>query len=211
MLGNRCSGSIVRIAAAAVLGWVACGPSEPGIDGFPGPGAAAEYSFEYGVELEDERADGGMRPVGRDFRFRSGDGFRFAFRADFDAYVYMFNRSDGAETYAALVPGARSRVNNPILAGDSVLLPGEPQWLRFDRERGWEHFVMVVSLTPQAAFEAVGASIRRDEFERVLARIESLQAPASRSSVTEDDWTREFFSAGAQDMAVAVRLPLAHD
>lgn len=211
MLANRSSVTIASIALATLLGWAACYQGGPGTDGIPNPSGTEENSFEYGLVLEDERGEGGMRPVGRDFRFRSGDGFRFAFRADFDAHVYLFNRAERAADYVALVPGPATRVANPIYAGEAVHLPGAPEWLRFDRQPGWEHFVMVVSTAPQADFEPDGNSIDRDAFERSLARIERLQTPASRSSVTEADKTREFFAASAREVALVVRLPLEHD
>lgn len=211
MLANRSSATIASIALATLLGWAACGSGEPGIGGIPDPSGTEENSFEYGLVLEDERGEGGMRSVGRDFRFRSGDGFRFEFRADFDAHVYLFNRAERAADYVALVPGPATRVANPIYAGEAVHLPGAPEWLRFDRQPGLEHFVMVVSTAPQADFESAGSSIDRDSFERSLARIERLQTPASRSSVTEADKTREFFAASARDVALVVRLPLEHD
>ena len=204
MLVNRSSVTIACIATAALLGSVACCClEESGTD-------AEENSFEYGLELEDERGEGGMRPVDLDFRFRSGDGFRFVFRADFDGHVYLFKRAERAADYVALVPGPGSRVAKPIVAGEAVLLPGEPEWLRFDGEPGWEHFVMVVSTAPQTDFESAGNSIDRDAFERSLVRIERFQAPVSRRSVTGDERTREFFAASACDVALVVRLSLEH-
>lgn len=200
-----------RVAAAALLAWAACGPAEPVSEEVPGPGGAEEYSFEYGLELEDERVAAGSRPVGTDFRFRSGDGFRLAFRADFDAYLYLFNREEGAQAYEALIPSAGSRIENPIRAGEEMRVPEEPKWLRFDRDRGWEYFVMVVSTEPQADFEEAGASLSRAEFERSLAEIESFQAPTSRSTLLEDVQTRTFFSVDDRDVALVVRLPLTHD
>ena len=67
----------------------------------------------YAIELQ---VSGNPVPVREDRKFRSGDLFRFVFRPEFDAHVYMVARGPRQANYTVLYPGERASAPNPIPA-----------------------------------------------------------------------------------------------
>src|SRR3981081_2819739 len=58
-----------------------------------------ELQIAYAIEVE---ADSKPKRVKEDETFRSGDGFRFIFKPDFKAYVYVLNRGPHEKAYEIL-------------------------------------------------------------------------------------------------------------
>ena len=170
-----------------------------------------ELRFDYAVAIEDDREADGLRRVGRDFRFRSGDRFLLAFRPEFAAYAYLFHRSEGEQSYTLLFPHRRIGVPNPLPPNRESRVPdGKLRWT-LDEDRGIEQLVLVVSSAPWTLEAGSGGRIGRDLFERRLAALEISRRPGSYSAVEEDGWTRLFFDGEKRDAALVTRIPMSHD
>ena len=196
----------LALAVAALAAW-ACEPSRR-VPDQEVLGAARELWFRYAIEIEDRLSESGLRRAGAGHVFRSGERFRVAIRADFEAFAYLLNRGAGEAAYQLLFPGGGS--GNPIPADQELRMPGDGNWLRLDRDAGIEHLVLVVSSEPRREIEASGGAIPMEAFEEAAARIALRSGPASRSSVRQDGYTEVFLSAERGGAAVVERLPVRH-
>ena len=205
---SRCVSSCA--VAVALLAGAACEPAKQETEEIE-IAEPVELRFDYAIAIEDDRAAEGARRVGKDFRFRSGDSFRLAFHPEFEAYVYLFHRSEGDRSYAVLFPHHRIGVGNPLPGNRESLVPdGERRWT-LDTNKGIEHLVLVVSSAPWDVEEVSGGKIRRDTFERRLAELEMSRRPSSYSAVEEDGWRKLFFDGEQRDAAMVARIPLPHE
>ena len=200
------AGCVVALLLGAATG---CEPAKKE----PAAGVAepVELQFDYAVAIEDEREAEGLRRVGRDFRFRSGDRFLLVFRPEFEAYAYLFHRPEGGRNYTRLFPHPRIGVENPLAGGRETRVPdGKLRWT-LDEKRGMEQLVLVVSSAPWRVETDSGGRIGRDRFERRLAELELSRRPGSYSALEEDAWSKLFFDGGQRDAALVARIPMSHD
>ncbi|MCY4594118.1 MAG: DUF4384 domain-containing protein [Bryobacterales bacterium] len=170
----------------------------------------AELRVAYAIEVDDERSAGGVRRAAQDFRFRSGDKFRLALDADFEAYAYLFHRSEGDPSYVRLFPHPRIAVKVPLPGDQATRIPADEQRWTLDTDKGLEHLVLVVSSAPWAIEAGSGGSLWRDAFERQLAELEMSRRPGSYSATEEDGWTKLFFDGEMRDAAIVARIPMSH-
>ena len=162
----------------------------------------------YAIELQ---VSGNPVPVREDRKFRSGDLFRFVFRPEFDAHVYMVARGPRQANYTVLYPGERASAPNPIPAGEKVTVPNaDIGWLHMDNEKGDENLILIASTAPLAEFAGMGTTVEREDFESRLAEVERQHHPASYRRFEDGDWVKLFAAKGKESLAIVLRIPLLH-
>ncbi len=169
---------------------------------------SAEAELAYAIELQ---VSGNPVPVREDRKFRSGDLFRFVFRPEFDAHVYMVARGPRQANYTVLYPGERASAPNPIPAGEKVTVPNtDVGWLHMDNEKGDENLLLIAATSPLAEFAGMGTTVEREAFESRLAEVERQHHPASYRRFEDGDWVKLFAAKGKDSLAIVLRIPLLH-
>ena len=169
---------------------------------------SSESELAYAIELQ---VTGNPVQVREDRKFRSGDLFRFVFRPEFDAYVYMVARGPSQANYTVLYPGERTTARNPIPAGEKVTVPNpDLGWLHMDNEKGDENLILIASTSPLAEFAGMGTTVEREDFESRLAEVERQHRPASYRRFEDGEWVKLFAARGKESLAIVLRIPLLH-
>jgi hypothetical protein len=162
----------------------------------------------YAIELQ---VSGNPVQVREDRKFRSGDLFRFVFRPEFDAHVYMVARWPRQANYTVLYPGERASAPNPIPAGEKVTVPNaDIGWLHMDNEKGDENLLLIAATSPLAEFAGMATTVEREAFESRLAEVERQHHPASYRRFEDGDWVKLFAAKGKESLAIVLRIPLLH-
>ncbi len=135
--------------------------------------ATETLTLSYGLELARGEE---FSPVGDDHRFASGDRFRVRLETDFEAWVYLFNRSEGEDVYAVVYP--LSDREHSSRRGEILLPPGESGWLAMDETPGDEELILVIATDSCPAFatgqESVASAELEPELGRIAAELESV-------------------------------------
>ncbi len=172
--------------------------------------AAEKLKINYAFDVADEKAEGGVRRVHADHRFRSGDHFRVVFHGDPATYVYLFARGANDNDYVTLFPREGFRPLNPIKEGTRVTVPGGDTWLHMDEVKGEETFLVVVSTVAIPALDTAGEKVARTKLDSTLGTVERQFAPESTSRERDDHW-QSVTAKGPKEMAVVLRLSLRHE
>ena len=169
----------------------------------------AVQNLEYGIEVAAGRD--GARRVNSSHVFRNGDRFRFVFRSDFDAFVYLFSRGTGEGAYSRLFPHGDLQVSNVVRPDFEVLVPSGGGWLEFDDTPGTEHLVLAVSNRPLRQLEDVGSEVEMDRLDYTLSQLSRMRGySASQPNVGGGDWTRLTLRALGSPAVRVERLALTH-
>ncbi len=168
----------------------------------PKSAAGSTRSLSYTLELNQP---GGARAVPDGYAFRPGDQFRLRLGVDFTAWLYLFNRAAGDDTYAVLYPQTeREREPRPP-SGSEFLLPAGV-WLTLDDTPEDEQLVLVASARPWPAAGSAAQTVPAAELDAALERAEGrFQALSWRRSEIEDRvrWT---VAGAGDDLILVVRL-----
>jgi hypothetical protein len=167
-----------------------------------------ELQIAYAIEVE---TDGKPKRVREDETFRSGDGFRFIFKPDFKAYVYVLNRGPHEKAYQILFPNSKISIDNPIEPKKEVAIPGGETWLRMDNRKGDEDLVLIASNVQLPDFNTTEKTIDRDTFDERIAHVERRYRPKSSRRFGDGDWVKVFAAGAKQDVAMVLRVPLRHE
>ena len=176
-----------------------------------GLGAKCEAEMsEYAIEIKSGRD--GARRVNPSYVFRSGDRFRFVFRSDFDAFVYLFSRGTGEGAYSRLFPHSGMQASNVVRPDFNVLVPDAGNWFAFDEQDGVEHVVIVVANRPLRELDEVGTEIGMDRLDYTLSQLSRMRGySGSRSQSSGEGWTKLTLLGRGGSAAVRVsRLALTH-
>lgn len=183
----------------------ACGSNRPAVPAAP----RAVQNLEYAIEIEAGRD--GARRVNSSYVFRNGDRFRFVFRSDFDAFVYLFSRGTGESAYSRLFPHGDLQVSNVVRPDFEVLVPGGAGWLAFDDSPGTEHLVLAVSNRPLRQLEDVGSQVEMDRLDYTLSQLSRMRGySGSQPDAGGDGWTKLTLRGLASPSIRVERLALTH-
>ena len=210
------------LAAAAILaGCKRPGPGSSTVTTVPGAGdprpirsaVAAptdEIEFSYALEIPD--ANGNPLTVQDTFKFRSGERFRFLWKANFPAYLYVFNRAPRSTSYDRLVPGADEAPMIGASSETAAPIPkSSPGWLRFDKVPGDEQMVLVVSRAAVPVLESQTRRYSVEEFDRILIALERSRRARSLRRFDEGHWHKYVAAGPNAQLAAISRLPLNHE
>jgi hypothetical protein len=206
---------LVALAPVFLLSACARRPAErtsdkpPVLEKPPALDKSDEAEIAYAIEM----GNGAGRPmqVSETRELHTGDRFRFRFQPRFEAYVYLFDRGPGQESYRKLFPDPQILVNNPIAVGKPVVVPDSPTgWLRMDEHDGDENLVLIASTAPLWEIEESPVVADRDDFEARLARVERHYRPSSFRRFEDGGWVKLFGAREKRDLAIVLRLPLLH-
>ncbi len=162
-------------------------------------------NLSYTLELNQP---GGARQVPDTYAFSPGDQFRLRLGVDFTAWLYLFNRAVGDDTYSVLYPHTAGERGPLPPSQRDVLLPAGI-WLTMDDSPEDEELVLVVSAQPWPPAEAGRAAIPAGELDAALAGAEADFGSLSwRRSEVED---RVRFTVEEGESAVVVVLRLLPD
>lgn len=175
-----------------------------------GPGAKCEAeTSEYAIEIKAGRD--GARRVNPSYVFRSGDRFRFVFRSDFDAFVYLFSRGTGEAAYSRLFPHSGMQASNVVRPDFNVLVPDGGGWFAFDEQDGVEHVVVVVANRPLRELDEVGDEIAMDRLDYTLSQLSRMRGyGGARADSNREGWTKLTLLKEGRPAVRVSRLALTH-
>ncbi len=178
-------------------------PAAPGTRSLgPVPAETGARSLGYTLELN---RPGGPVPVPAGHAFRPGDQFRLRLGVDFTAWLYLFNRAAGDDSYAVLYPqAAREREPRPPSSADFLLPAGV--WLTLDDTPEDEQLILVVTSAPWPAMKSAGDELPAAELDAALARAEGRFRELSWRRSETDDRVRWTVADPGDDLMFVVRL-----
>lgn len=206
---------------AAPLLTLACGPKPapaPEAKGIADPSqpvrtAAAppkdEVEFSYALEIPDKNDL--PITVQDTFKFRSGERFRVQWKANFAAYLYIFNRGPKTNYYTRLFPAFEQASLVGATDNPARIPKGASDWMRFDKTPGDEQMILIAARGPVTVLERTTARYTVDEFDRILIALERSRRPRSLRRFDDGHWHRVTAAGSQADLAIVNRLPLYHD
>jgi hypothetical protein len=146
------------------------------------------------------------------FKFRTGERFRLQWKANFAAFLYVFNRGPKSANYVRLFPA----LEQASMVGASLDAParipkGATDWMRFDKVPGDEQMILIVSRAQVPALEQAHTVYSAEQFDRILIALERSRRPRSFRRFDEGHWHKCIAAGSVTDLAIVNRLPLYHE
>jgi hypothetical protein len=204
--------------AMLVAGCTACTPkpnpaaqaaTKEGIAPTPKEAPAREMTMAWALEIPNEKGD--PITVQDSFHFHSGEHLRLQWRADFAAYLYLFNRGPKANSYQRLYPSSSEASFVGASPDNPVRIPKGADSFRLDTDPGDEQLILVASPKPIRNFDEHAEKWTVEAFDRELISLERTRRARSMRLFEDGNWHKVIAASPREDVAIISRVPLYHE
>lgn len=169
-----------------------------------------ELRFAYSIEIPS--AKGKPVAVRPEFRFHTGDRFRFRWRLFAPLHLFLFHRAPDSSAYRCVFPSSSHRESAFVGASsEPIPIPKDPDdWFRLGGSSGAEQFVIVASTVPLPRLADGSSPVETGELDRSLFQIAHEYPPRTFAYDFDGNWKQFTVKTSARGVVVVERLLLSH-